>query len=262
MKQTQIIILGEDPRQRYLYQELISQGFWAYYHPHGDLESISSLKDIDCVVFPIFPSSRMLLQSIEHCKSQALLCAGLPSKEFLQTANDHNFSVYDYMSDKEVAQLNAVATAEGAIAEGLRLSKVNLQGSHCLIIGYGRCGEILAQKCQVLGANVTVCDYDSSKTAHAQAHGHKVIAKLSDLNMYSYIFNTAPAPVLTTNLLDTVSECSIIIDLASSPGGTDFDACLKKKISAKLCPSLPAIYAPKTSGIILAQAITKRLRKV
>ena len=259
MNRTRIIVLGEDPRQEYLCRELNSIGFSAFYYPRGNFEDLTLPEGAACVIFPIFPPVRLLTRSMDYCKPQALLCAGLPSKEFLLTANEHGFSVYDYMSDKEVAQLNAIATAEGAIAEALRLSKLNLQGGNCLIIGYGMCGEILAEKCNALGANVTICDCDSFKLAHAQSHGLKILSEILDLNTFAYIFNTAPSLLLIPPLLDTMEADSVIIDLASSPGGTDFDACMLKKIPAKLCPSLPAIYAPKSSGIILANAIKRRL---
>ncbi len=261
MNQTRVIVLGEDPRQEYLCQELNSIGFSAFYYPQGNFEDITLPEGVSCIVYPLFPPVKLLYRSLDYCKPQALLCAGLPSKEFILTANEHGFSVYDYMSDKEVAQRNAVATAEGAIAEGLRLCRLNLQGSNCLVFGYGMCGEILAEKCKALGANVTVCDCDSFKMAHAQSHGLKIIWKISDLSTFSYIFNTVPAPLLTATLLDTMSPDGVIIDLASSPGGTDFDTCLRKKIPAKLCPSLPAIYAPKSSGIIVANAIKRHLGK-
>lgn len=259
MNQTLVIILGEDPRQEYLYRELSHSGYTALYDPRGDFTALP--KNAASIVFPLFPSARLFYHSLDYCRPQALLCAGLPSKEFISLANGHGFSVYDYMSDKEVAQRNAVATAEGAIAEGLRLSRLNLQNSNCLVMGYGLCGEILAEKCNLLGANVTVFDRDSFKLAHCQSHGMQIMRTVTDLNTFSYIFNTIPAPVLNAALLETISDDGIIIDLASSPGGTDFDACFQKKIPAKLCPSLPAIYAPKSSGIILANAIKLQLEK-
>jgi dipicolinate synthase subunit A len=48
---------------------------------------------------------------------------------------------------------------------------------------------------------------------------------------------------------------TLIIDLASKPGGTDFRYAEKRGIKALLAPSLPGIVAPKTAGQILANAL-------
>ena len=48
---------------------------------------------------------------------------------------------------------------------------------------------------------------------------------------------------------------TLIIDLASKPGGTDFRYAEKRGIKALLAPSLPGIVAPKTAGQILANVL-------
>ncbi len=49
------------------------------------------------------------------------------------------------MKMNDVAILNAVATAEGAIAEAIKRSIINIHQSNCLVLGYGRCAQILAK---------------------------------------------------------------------------------------------------------------------
>ena len=51
---------------------------------------------------------------------------------------------------------NAVATAEGAIAEAVLHSDGTLHGAACLVIGFGRVGLALAQRLRGLSAHVTV----------------------------------------------------------------------------------------------------------
>ena len=48
-----------------------------------------------------------------------------------------------------------------------------------------------------------------------------------------------------------------IIDIASAPGGVDYEAAGALGIAAKLCLGLPGKYAPKTAGEILAEEIMK-----
>ena len=70
------------------------------------------------------------------------------------------------------------------------------------------------------------------------------------------IFNTIPVPVLTGAVLDKVPPGALIIDLASAPGGVDFQRAANIGVKAILAPGLPGKVAPKTAGRILAKVIT------
>ena len=68
-----------------------------------------------------------------------------------------------------------------------------------------------------------------------------------------FIFNTVPHMILDKYMLDQMSKEAVIIDIASSPGGTDFAYAESLRIKALLAPGLPGKVAPKTAGKILAQ---------
>jgi dipicolinate synthase subunit A len=61
------------------------------------------------------------------------------------------------------------------------------------------------------------------------------------------IFNTIPVTVLSRDVLEGVPREAFILDLASTPGGTDFDAAEELGIDAVLAPGLGG-RAPKTAG--------------
>lgn len=65
---------------------------------------------------------------------------------------------YEYMADDETAYKNAIATAEGVIAEAVIRSDININGSNCLIAGYGRCARIIADRFKALNSNVTIIE--------------------------------------------------------------------------------------------------------
>lgn len=69
------------------------------------------------------------------------------------------------------------------------------------------------------------------------------------------IFNTIPALVLNNTILNSDSSEAVIIDLASPPGGTDFDSAKRLGIKALLAPGLPGKVAPRTAGRILAKIL-------
>ena len=53
----------------------------------------------------------------------------------------------------------------------------------------------------------------------------------------------------------------MIIDIASSPYGTDFAAANNLGIKAMQCPSLPGKVAPKTAGKIIADGILNIIKE-
>ena len=76
-----------------------------------------------------------------------------------------------------------------------------------------------------LGARTTVCARKLSDLAMAESLGNSSlpISSLEEgVGEYDIIFNTIPAMVLGNGLLKKVKSDSLIIDLASKPGGADF----------------------------------------
>jgi len=254
-----IAVIGDDHRLFHLAGALTTLGYQSDYFSESTLVKRTDFGEYSVLVLSLFPSEKLLKKILKKNSEQALLCAGLPSKEAILLANEYGYSVYDYMKDPTVAIQNAVATAEGAITKALTLSPITLQNAKVLVIGFGRCGEILSLKCRQLGASVTLCETAPLAKAHALAHGFPVLDTPSCLSDFDILFNTAPYLTLTESILSEAGEDLLILDIASAPGGTDFAYCEKNRISAYLCPSLPAIYAPKTSGQILAHAIHRRI---
>jgi dipicolinate synthase subunit A len=71
------------------------------------------------------------------------------------------------------------------------------------------------------------------------------------------IFNTIPGMIITAQVLSRIPKHTVIIDLASAPGGCDFRYAEKRGIKAILAPGLPGIVAPKSAGIIMANALVQ-----
>lgn len=190
---------------------------------------------------------------------QTVFGTNLPQK-VREYCHKHSVLWTDFMENEELAGKNAVATAEGAICEAVTASPVNLEGSLCLLSGYGRCGRVIAAKLKALGAKITVLEADPQKQSLAKKEGFPCVQSHA-LNHFMenhpvlFIFNTAPCPVFGREILEKTRPDITIIDIASAPGGTDFDYCKKTGRMARLCPGLPGKYAPKSSAEILGNAI-------
>ena len=72
---------------------------------------------------------------------------------------------------------------------------------------------------------------------------------------YDFIFNTVPAMILNRRMIENMNSAVCIFDIASAPGGVEFEAAEELGISAWLLPGLPGKYAPASS----AEAIVRYL---
>ncbi len=177
-------------------------------------------------------------------------------------ARENGIACFDYMDMEDITVKNTIATAEGAIAEAIRLSPGCLHKSKCLVTGFGRCAKTLALKLKGLDVEVTIAGRKETQLVQAASMGFHARA-LCDLSPvigdYEFIFNTIPALIIEKELIQSMNPDVTIVDIASAPGGVDFDFCRQQNIRAKLCPGLPGIYAPQSSAEILFEAIVKSL---
>lgn len=156
----------------------------------------------------------------------------------------------------EMAILNSVPTAEGAVMIAIRELPITIHGSEAFVLGLGRTGMTMARTLKGLGARVTAIDRGKEDRARAFCEGWRAypFTGLGEIiGEADVIFNTVPAVVLTEDLLKQTKPEVLIIDLASDPGGTDFKAAEGLKRKAILALGLPGKIAPITAGNILAQ---------
>ncbi len=155
--------------------------------------------------------------------------------------------------------LNAVPTAEGAVKAALGEYKKTINKSNCLVAGYGRIGKVLAELLKNMGANVTVSARKSEDMAWINTRGYKSINLKNNKSPLGFdiIFNTVPAQIFDYNNLLLCPKETIIIDLASEPGGVDKEAAEKLGIKAVHALGLPGKFFPETAGEIIKKTIYK-----
>lgn len=158
---------------------------------------------------------------------------------------------------------NAIPTAEGAIQYAMQNSEITLHDSKCLVLGFGRCGKILAHKLQGLGARISVEARSTIDLSYISTYGYTAIP-LYELNKhlgeFDFIFNTIPVIILDQQAIDLFKSDVVYIELASTPGGIDTKYAQQKSIRHVPAPSLPGIVAPKTAANILYQCLLLILR--
>lgn len=164
----------------------------------------------------------------------------------------------DYSEREELMIKNAVPTAEGAIELAIAETPITLAKSKALIIGYGRIGKVLSQLLQGLGVEVSVSARKYSDLAWIDVNGFNAVHNkdiIKSIPDYDIIFNTAPALILDEKILEKISPDTVVIDLASKPGGVDFQKARDFGLKVIWALSLPGKTAPLTSGKIIAETI-------
>ena len=160
----------------------------------------------------------------------------------------------DLLKDETYLAENAAITADCALRLAGQHLGVLFRCCPVLVIGWGRIGKCLSGMLAALGADVTVAARKESDQAMAGALGYGT-AGLSGLPLprFRLIFNTAPAPVLSAQQLQTCPRNCVKIDLASSRGLEGDDVIWAR--------GLPGKMLPESSGKLIADTVLRLISK-
>lgn len=162
----------------------------------------------------------------------------------------------------DVAILNSIPTVEGTLMMAIQHTDTTIHGSKVIVLGLGRVGMSVARAFHALGSKVKVAASQSEHLARIIEMGltpiplENLASAVGDMDI---CINTIPHLVITPSVLEQMPLHTLIIDLASKPGGTDFQYAEKRGMKALLAPSLPGLVAPKTAGNILAEVLLQLL---
>ena len=219
---------------------------------------VPAVRESDCLNAPYSKEKIKIDDSFVQKMYEKKVFCGLSNKLIATSELWKNVNLYDYSEREEFAVNNAVPTAEGAIELAMREYAGTINGSKCLIAGFGRIGKVLSKMLAGLGAKVTISARKSEDFAWVKASGYDGIST-SNLSAternFDIIFNTIPHLIFDKKTLKKTAQNAIIIDLASMPGGVDFDAAKELKIKTIHALALPGKVAPKTAGEIIKNTI-------
>ncbi|MBQ3226258.1 MAG: dipicolinate synthase subunit DpsA [Clostridia bacterium] len=213
---------------------------------------------------PLYSGEILVDDFIKLLPRECFVLGGMLKNPLTEYLKEYHIPFSDYFLREEFAVANAVPTAEGAIEIALRETPYTLCGSSCLIAGYGRIGKLLAKDLAALGASVTVCARRPESLAWIQANGFTASSfeHLEErISTYDIVFNTVPAPLFCGEMLRKIRKDTLIIDLASKPGGVDFEDAARLGLNVIWALSLPGKCAPKTAGAIICDTICNIIRE-
>ena len=240
-----------------------------------------ALKNADIVILPLPVSVDGVLLNAPFLKAEqitisevadritcgTLVIGGRLPDILLQALEKKGVRAVDYFKSEAFQIENAYTTSEAALSIAMNNLKRNIRGARFAVTGYGRIARTLTKLLLKLGANVCVLARKESDLAWAKLAGATSKRLCDDSVMslaegYDIIFNTVPTWLFFEDLLAAIDKKTLIIDLASSPGGVDVSAA--KKLSSKVlwASSLPGKYAPESAGELIAQCIEKIISEV
>ena len=258
-----ICVLGTDARSKYLRKLYKDEG-----------KNIVSYDNADVIIGPTpfsIDDIRVNGESLECDElikvlsdKRKTLYAGSLSNSMKEKFIRNNINFYDLLDQKNVAFLNAIPTAEGAIKIAMEMTDFTIHGSNILVLGYGKIGKILSKMLKGIGANVFCEARKKEDLAFIKAMGYNSIHidKLDNyLNEMNIIFNTIPSMILDERRLQCLKPDCVVIDLASTPGGVDFLKAKELNINTTWALSLPTKVAPYTAAVYLKDTLDELLEK-
>lgn len=270
-------IIGGDKRQLYCGKSAAEDGYGIYLcgfekctammgMKNSDLKT--TVENSDAIILPLpvskdgttlhapLSDKKILLDELFELIGDKPVFCGMKKKLPFEKER-----IFDYSEREEFAVANAVPTSEGAIETAMLEYDGTINGSRCLVAGYGRIGRVLSDMLHGLGADVTVSARNLKDLAFIRAKGFKAMETGQLSGKYDMIFNTIPYVIFDSHTLARIAANALVIDLASVPGGVDFKAAERLSVKTVHALSLPGRVAPKTSGIIIKNAVYNIIRE-
>ncbi|MGP7817455.1 dipicolinic acid synthetase subunit A [Niallia sp. 01092] len=286
-----VAVIGGDARQLEIVRKLTEQhallsliGFEQLDHAFtgATKEKIESVdfSNVDAIILPVkgtdldgqvdtifsneevFLTEKMLQKTPAHC----IVYSGITNQYLNSITANANRSLVQLFNRDDVAILNSIPTVEGTIMMAIQHTDTTIHGSNLIVLGLGRVGMSVARTFHALGAKVKVAVAANQSDHLARIFEMGLTPVLLEnleeaVGNIDMCINTIPHLVVTSSVIEKMPLNTLIIDLASKPGGTDFHYAEKRGVKALLAPSLPGIVAPKTAGNILAEVLSQLIQE-
>lgn len=204
---------------------------------------------------------RMTREIAESLSPECIIVSGIATP-FLKSIVDRD--VLYIFNRTDAAVLNSIPTAEGALMIAMQKTDRTIHGANVMVVGLGRVGITTARLFYQVGAHVTAAVRETGKFARAKEmnlHPFYMESMKEEIAKSDIVINTVPDMVLTEEIVAKMKRGSLIIDLASEPGGTDFEAAESLGVETIHALSLPGKIAPRTAGEILAHVLWDALKE-
>lgn len=226
------------------------------------ISSIPFSKDGEKINSPFSEKDIFIKDIVSNLNKDKLFIIGNVKQEVLCELNKKSNKVIDIMKSEELVVLNTIATAEGTIDVAIQNTEKNLQGSNVLVLGFGRVAKVVAEKFKALKTDVTCAARKTSDLAWIKTYGYDEmdINNLNErLSNFDIIINTVPKLIIGKKELEFIKSSALIIDLASYPGGIDFEEAKNQKKKCVWALALPGKISPLSTANFIKEVIYKKI---
>ena len=195
---------------------------------------------------------------LENTPDHCVIYTGVKTPYLTKLMETTGRNVVPMFARDDMAILNSIPTAEGTLKVAIEHTDFMIHGSKVMVLGYGRVGKTIARLFAAVGAKVLVGarkEADLARIIEVGLTPFQLKDLRDEVNHVDICINTIPHMVLTPEVLDKMNRDSLIIDVASRPGGTDFEYAKEKGIKALLELGIPGKVAPKSAGAIIAKVL-------
>lgn len=283
MEQRKIVIVGGDARQLEVIAQLKERKDELILIGYSELTQVQNhytcyewsevdLSQIDLIILPVsgvrlngeveavFHKEAIYLtdEMIQQTKKSCVFISGVANEAFQMKMQQYGRKLICLFDRDDLAIYNSIPTVEGTLMMVIQNTDFTIHHSNIAILGFGRIGMSLARAFHALGAKVKVGTRKSADLARIfemGMEGFDFANESENLAEMDVIIQTIPAMVLPAEALSLIHPRTLIIDLASKPGGTDFEYAKIRGMKVIHALGLPGIVAPKTAGKMLAQVI-------
>ena len=212
-----------------------------------------------------FGENKITIDELLNSLEDKTFIAGSIRQEVYDKANERNITILDIVKREELAVLNAISTAEGALQIAITETPKNIHGNKVLVLGFGRIGKVLSKMLDGIGAKVACEARKTTDLAWIKAYGYEPINLIElkeKIGNYDIIINTIPYVLLDKEMLKEVKKDALIIDLASNPGGVDRNAVKELGIKFNWALSLPGKVSPVTSAEFMKETLINMFKEI
>ena len=274
---TNISIIGGDRRNSILSELLEKNGFCI--HTYG-VESKNSSSFQECVskskyivtampfsndgvniYAPTTGQSIRIQEFTESSKNKVIIGGKFSDSQVAEFEKSGNI-VIDLMKDEELAQKNVIPTVEGIVKIIIENTDVTIDASNIAVLGFGRIGKRLSKILKMMGANVYCADNKKEEVANIRLSGYNVIENICAEEVFDVVINTVPKMIIGEKELTKLGKDTLIIDVASKPGGVDYKYANKNNYRVIQALGIPGKIAPVTAAKYIQEIVKKVILEV
>ncbi len=246
--------------------------------PCADFKEAIGGADLVLLPLPALPDGKHIALPLaregEALPFSALLAAMDPSMLLIggklgtsarDAAAQRGIRVFDYYETEDFQLKNARPTAEGAVSVLMRESPRVILDMPIAITGFGRVARALSELLFAMGATVTVAARNPRDIEAAERLGYRTVLLRDASSLHALakgftaIFNTVPHRIFTSEHLSEISKDTLLIELASAPGGFDANEAGQQGLRVIFALSLPGKCSPVTAGEIIGDTVLSYL---